>query len=341
MMNDNGHDGYRGDLNKQCMTIAEVLKTSGYSTYVSGKWHVTKHIKPEGPKHNWPLQRGFDRFYGTIHGAGSFFDPNTLTRDNTYISPYADSEYQPKEYYYTDAISDHAVRFIQDHHNKDHEKPFFLYVSYTAAHWPMHALEKDIKKYKGMYDAGYAAIREARFKRMKELGVIKPDAKMSPATGKWEGHEAQGVGPPKHGSLRRNGRQHGSGNRAHHGVTQVDRRIREYSRAVSPGQWRLRGGLRSKGETARSELRNRRFLPSPPTTSNHTCSPSKRGMAGPSSPGPGSCLDPADTYIGYGREWANVSNVPFREFKHWVHEGGISTSPRRALACWDKAQGRP
>ena len=105
MMGDRGYDGYRGNLNRQCVTIAEVLKTAGYGTYMAGKWHVTKEIDPDGPKHNWPRQRGFDRFYGTIHGAGSFYDPNTLCRDNTFISPHDDPEYQPKQYYYTDAIS--------------------------------------------------------------------------------------------------------------------------------------------------------------------------------------------------------------------------------------------
>ena len=120
MMSDRGYDGYRGDLNRNCVTIAEALKPAGYRTYISGKWHVTKTIRPksEADKHNWPLQRGFDRFYGTIHGAGSFYDPNTLTRDNDYISPASDPEYGPEQqangvYYYTDAIADHAVRFIQ------------------------------------------------------------------------------------------------------------------------------------------------------------------------------------------------------------------------------------
>ena len=111
MVNDRGHDGYRGELNRQSVTIPEVLQSAGYRSYLSGKWHVTQAVNPktESDKHNWPLQRGFDRFYGTIHGAGSFFDPNTLSRDNTFISPFADPEYQPKqmangEYYYTDRL---------------------------------------------------------------------------------------------------------------------------------------------------------------------------------------------------------------------------------------------
>ena len=135
MMDDKGLDGYRGELSTRAVTIAEALKPVGYRSYMTGKWHVTKKVAPENPadKGNWPLQRGFDRFYGTIHGAGSFFDPNTLTRDNTFISPFADPDYQPANgYYYTDAITDHATRFIADHARDHSDKPFFLYAAYTA-----------------------------------------------------------------------------------------------------------------------------------------------------------------------------------------------------------------
>ena len=154
MMEDRGHDGYRGDLNRRCVTIAEALKPAGYATYMVGKWHVTKHTQPDGPRFNWPLQRGFDRFYGTITGAGSFYDPGTLTRDNTMLSPFADDQYQPQQYYYTSAISDHAVRFIEEHQQSQADRPFFMYVAYTCAHWPMHALQEDIAKYAGKYDSG-------------------------------------------------------------------------------------------------------------------------------------------------------------------------------------------
>ena len=106
MVNTHGNDIYGGDLSQNAVTIAEVLKEAGYATYMSGKWHVTPYIASETPtKQNWPLQRGFDRFFGTIHGAGSFFDPNSLTRDNEFIVPCDD-------FYYTDAISDNAVCLI-------------------------------------------------------------------------------------------------------------------------------------------------------------------------------------------------------------------------------------
>ena len=176
MMEDQKLDGYRGTLNRQCVTIAEALRPAGYRNYAVGKWHVTpgQSAKALEDRGNWPLQRGFDRYYGTIHGAGSYWDPSALVRDNKQITARNDTEYQPKEFYYTDAITDHAVRFIREHQQQA-APPFFLYVAYTAAHWPLHAKDSDLAKYRGRYDAGYAAIRDARWAKQKELGVV--DAK--------------------------------------------------------------------------------------------------------------------------------------------------------------------
>lgn len=126
---DNGPEGYPGDLNNQCVTMAEVLKDNGYQTYMSGKWHIAKSLNE--PSRNWPLQRGFDEFYGTIIGAGGFYDPNTLTRGNENIEHEVQSD---DDFYYTDAISDQAVQYIKDHAAQEPDKPFFQYVAYTAPH---------------------------------------------------------------------------------------------------------------------------------------------------------------------------------------------------------------
>ena len=118
MMSDQGLDGYRGDLNRRCQTIAEVLRPAGYATYMTGKWHVTPKVNPvdDTEKYNWPQQRGFDRYYGIINGASSLWDPNSLVRDNELISCVNDPEYQPDEpYHFTDAVSDNAARFIHEH----------------------------------------------------------------------------------------------------------------------------------------------------------------------------------------------------------------------------------
>lgn len=339
MMNDNQVEGYRGELNRQCLTLAEALKLGGYRNYMVGKWHVTKAVAPDGPKDNWPLQRGFDRFYGTIHGAGSFYDPNSLTRDNTMISPYADPEYTPKQYYYTDAISDHAVRFIREHTEKaQSEEPFFMYVAYTSAHWPMHALPRDIQKYKGRYDAGYEAIREERFQRMKELGVLPPHAAMSPGAESWESTDNkaweaacmevyaamidcmdQGIGRIV-STLRSTG--------------QLDNTLILFMQDNG-------GCAETLGRKPRNNLTHRADGPTLPPMAPETLQkemiPAQSRDGYPVLMGDGVLPGPADTYIAYGRGWANVSNTPFREYKHWVHEGGISTP---LIAHWPAGIGR-
>ena len=325
MMNDRGVDGYRGDLNRHCQTIAEVLRPAGYKSYISGKWHVTRHTAPDGPKHNWPLQRGFDRFYGTIHGAGSFFDPNSLTRDNTQISPYADSEYQPETYYYTDAISDHAVRFIADHQKSDKDKPFFIYVSYTAAHWPMHALPKDIAKYKGWYDKGYQALRDSRYKKMLKEGVIGTNSKMSPAPEDWS-------------KLSDDDKAWDARNMEVY-AAMVDNMDQGIGRIVAElkkqGQFEdtlimffqdnggCAEGMGRRGDQARADKPT--LPPMDPKQLQFDMIPRQTRDGYPVLKGRKVMAGPADTYLGYGRGWANASNTPFREYKHWVHEGGIST----------------
>jgi arylsulfatase len=330
MMEDRGFDGYRGDLNRRCVTIAEVLRTAGYRTYMCGKWHVTKKVNPggEADKHNWPLQRGFDRFYGTIHGAGSFFDPNSLVRDNTRISPYADPEYQPDEFYYTDAINDHAARFVADHARDHAGKPLFMYVAHTAAHWPMHAKPADIAKYKGQYDAGYDAIRAARLQRQKSLGLVDPAWKVTPQRGgawnKVEDREFerrcmevyaamidcldQGIGRLV-AELKR--------------TNQFDNTLILF---LQDNGGCAEGIGRGKNNPA---PRLRADKPSLPPLAAGFLQPDmipKQTRDGfPMRQGYGILPGAADTYHGYGEAWANVSNTPFREYKHWVHEGGIST----------------
>lgn len=115
MVEDYKRPGYRGDLSRECVTIAEALRSAGYRTAMAGKWHVTP-AQPES-KHNWPLQRGFEKFFGTIHGAGSYYDPVTLTRDNTPIGP------DREQFYYTEAIAENAARFIEEFGRK--KEPFF------------------------------------------------------------------------------------------------------------------------------------------------------------------------------------------------------------------------
>src|SRR5262249_23936783 len=149
--------GYTVGLNDQCATIAELLRTAGYRTYHLGKWHVGQ-MKIDG--RNFPLQRGFDRYYGT-GGGGNYFLPKPLFLDNQPIEPGPD-------YYITDALSDHAVKFLKEHRQHHAGQPFFLHLCYTAPHFPLQAKPADIAKYRGKYLDGWDALRQRRFARQKE-----------------------------------------------------------------------------------------------------------------------------------------------------------------------------
>ena len=172
MVHSHGYPSYQGYLNDECVTMAEVLKQAGYNTYMSGKWHVGD--EPQ----NWPHKRGFDKYFGLINGASSYFsneayrkgreDMKIVLNDSLY-------EIRDEDFYMTDAFSDYAVKYIEE--NK--KKPFFLYLAYTAPHWPLHALPEDIKKYEGKYMIGWDSLRKRRLEKMKKLGIVGLDTKLS------------------------------------------------------------------------------------------------------------------------------------------------------------------
>ncbi len=331
MTSDYGLDAYRGDLNQECVTIAEALKPAGYRTYMSGKWHVTPYNgnELENPDtHNWPLQRGFDRFFGTIHGAGSFFDPNSLTRDNTYITPDNDPEYQPDgTWYYTDAISDNTVRYIKDHAKEHADKPFFHYVAYTAAHWPMHALPEDIAKYEGKYDGGYAPTREARIKRLKLMKLLPDHWEPAPLIGDWsevELKEWESACMEVYAAMVDNMDQ---------GVGRIVQSLKDTNQyentlilflqdnggcAETFGRGKLVGPLERPDKPTLSPMGKDELQTEMIPEQSRDGYPLRRGDGVMPGPFP-------ETEIGYGRNWANVSNTPFKEYKHYVNEGGVST----------------
>ncbi len=314
--------GYQGDLGRDVLTIAESLGTAGYRSYMSGKWHVTKHVSPKGPNHNWPLQRGFHKFYGTIIGAGSFYDPAALCRGNTFITPVNDPRYKPKTYYYTDAISDNAVTYLAEHEKETPDNPFFLYVAYTAAHWPMHALPHDVAKYKGKYDEGFAPIRAARLKRLKELGLVDADTKLSPQSDDWEkvadkAWEARNM--EVYAAMIDSMDQ---------GIGRIVSEIKRQGKLDNTLIMFLQDNGGCAEGFGRHTPRNgyREYKPMGPNDLQKKIWPPMQARDGrPLKTGPGVMAGPDGTFIGYGRGWANVSNTPFREYKHFAHEGGIST----------------
>ena len=326
MMSDNGHDGYRGELNRKCMTMAEVLKTAGYSTYMSGKWHVTKDVRPDGDQSNWPRQRGFDRFFGTIHGAGSFFDPNSLTVDNKQIAP-------GDNFYYTDAISDYAVKYIEEHRSNN---PFFMYVAYTAPHWPMHALPEDIQRYKDRYESGWDALRGERFARQKKMGLI--DQRWA-ITDRDENVPVWPTEKNKDWQERRMEVYAAMVDRMDFGIGRIIEELKKTDQldntlvlflADNGGCAEEYGSSGPKRPTLEQAKKLKPMLEGelqtrmqPLITRDGTAVKTGFGVM----PGP------ADTYVAYGKGWANASNTPFSMYKHWVHEGGIS-SP--LIAHWPK-----
>ena len=310
--------GYADDLSKNAVTMAEVFQQAGYATYMTGKWHIAKSISKQGDQSNWPCQRGFQRFFGTLNGSGSFYDPGTLISNNTFIAP-------GNNFYYTNAISDTAVKFINENPK---EKPFFFYIAYTAAHWPMHAPESEVQKYKGMFDKGWDAARQQRFEKLKKLGIISPNTVLTergvtiPA---WEDEQLKDW--------------------------QV-RRMEVYAAMIDimdQGIGRIISALEKKGELENTIIfyMHDNGGCAEPLDSDQPENPlteeQKKGKAYSSDSvftgkkpvytragefiRSGKAVVPgnANTWVAYGEVWANVSNTPFRLYKHWAHEGGIAT----------------
>ena len=318
--------GYRGNINRECVTLAEALKANGYATYMTGKWHVTNTTRARTleEKHNWPRQRGFDRYFGTIAGGGSYYAPHSLTLDNEDISQQAKDD---ESFYYTDAISDHTVRFINEHCERDKRTPFFHYVSYTAPHWPLHALREDRAKYKGMYDDGWDALRERRFKRMRELGLLDPNWKLSPRSIPTPWTELPKLELPKQFEqikVVNNDNVHAfMSMKMEIYAAQIDRMDQGIGRIVKSLQANgildntLVVFLADNGGCAEYSIYGGLVAKKDHNTFEEN--------GGPLS------------FDSYGAGWACASNTPFRYYKHYIHEGGISTPlivhwPARAKA---------
>ena len=276
---------YQGYLNRQCVTIAEVLRTAGYRTYTSGKWHVGE--KPE----HWPRKRGFDRYFGLISGASSYFEilkeenpPRVMARDD---DPYVPGD---DHFYMTDAFTDNAVRFLEEH---DQSKPFLLYLAYTAPHWPLHAWPEDIARYKGKYKIGWDVLREQRYKRQLELGIINPKWPLSPRDEEvppWDSVDNK---------------------------DDWDLRMAVYAAMVSRMDYGIGRVLETLRKTGAEENTLVLFL-----SDNGGC---HERIHKDKLSKPGALPGERGSYVAYERNWANASNTPFRLFKHWCHEGGIAT----------------
>ncbi|MFO7756679.1 MAG: arylsulfatase [Bacteroidales bacterium] len=299
-----GVHGYMGQINENCVTIAEVLGEGGYKNYAAGKWHLT-HSHDGTDKSDWPLQRGFDRFFGTIYGAGSFFDPRMLYNDNEILYS------SPEGFYYTDAISDTAIKYIDEHY-KETDDPFFLYVAYTAPHWPMHAKPADIEKYKGKFDKGWDALRPDKLERMKSLGLIDEDWDTSSDVSNAESWEQQ---ENKEWELNRMEVYAAMIDCMDQGIGRIIEKLDKEKQLENTLVLFLSDNGACAEEWGPDNPWAKRF--GPVKTRDGTVidySNDGRKMAGT-----------PDTYYSYGRNWSRYSNTPFSGHKSSTWEGGIAT----------------
>ncbi len=273
--------GYGGFIPKNAITIAELLRANGYSTAMSGKWHVGN--APE----NWPTKKGFERFFGFPHHGGAYFYPfpgdQVIAVGDSIVTP-------PDDFYSTDAINDHASAFVTE--MVQEEAPFFLYLAHVAPHFPLQAKEEDIKKYRGKYRQGFEAVRNRRFEKQKKLGILSKNHPISPIDPKVPEWDALSEGEKDDFDLRM----------AVY-AAQID--------AMDQGIGRLVATLKKHGELDNTMII---FLSDNGGTREDYSNPDLNAPIGE-----------VGSFGCYKLPWANVSNSPYRMFKHWGYEGGIKT----------------
>jgi arylsulfatase len=305
-----GTPAYQGYLRNDAATIAELMRQGGYRTLMSGKWHVGGDFwarlvdtwRVGDVDRPTPRQRGFDRFYGIIDGVTHFFSPHYVMEDDRRV------EVSPTDYYFTDAITDKAIAMIDETAAK--QKPFFLYLAHAAPHWPLHAHEEEIARYDQTYKKGWDSIRTARHEEMVARGVLQHKWEISP----------RDTAAPAWGDVKASDWE---ASRMAVYAAMIDRLDQSIGRVLA----RLKQleiyddtlilFLSDNGGCAEFMAEDgwAKFMPDIHNDGR------KIEMGNRPNLRPGGPL----TYMSYDLPWANVSNAPFRLFKHWVHEGGIST----------------
>jgi arylsulfatase A-like enzyme len=304
--------GYRGRLSESTVTIAEVLQDAGYRTGMVGKWHVGGPVPiasdgtPKVDQSLHPMDRGFDEFWGTLMGAGSYYTPTSLLDGR---QPVGDWAGEPMEdFYYTDMLGERSVRMAEQ--LAAGGDPFFLYVAHVAPHWPLHATERDVEAVTDRYGGGWNALRAARHESLVAVGLL---------AGTWQVSPPDPAVPPWD--------EVGDRGWERQRMSVYAAQVMALDRAVG----RLLDTLERLGIADNTLVM---FL-----SDNGGCAeqlgaeggspivPRRTRSGGMLRPGNVVGLRPGgeDTYMSYGPGWAYASNSPFRYYKHWVHEGGIST----------------
>lgn len=283
-----GSKNYAGYLLPSSVTIAEALQGAGYNTYLSGKWHVGEDSL------HWPLQRGFGKYYGLISGASSHYELDegrVMLENNGRITP-------GKDFYSSHAYTDKALEYIKEGHTSN--KPYFLYLAYTAPHWPLHAPEKDVQQYLGKYLQGWDAVRKQRYQKMVKEGIIAlgvPLSDRNPAITSWEQE------PDK---------QH------------WDRRMAVYAAMITlmdEGIGKIITTLEQQGALDNTLIfflaDNGGCAEVPHVYKERLKTMTEEQLSGR--------VGNETSYVGYEDRWANASNTPFRLYKQYIHEGGIAS----------------
>ena len=303
MVTDMGHPGYRGRLSDNAVTLAEVLKLAGYRTFMSGKWHVGT---------NDPTRHGFEQYFGTLISAATYWDSAQylrLPQGSTTRS------YDRDAFYGTDALTDYALDFLEDARTTA-DRPWFLYLAFHAPHFPLHARPEDIAKYRTRYTAGWDLLRGRRLARMKQLRLVARDTRLPPRSKFTNYGETVSAENPPWDSLPDDRRADLAMRMAIY-AAMVDRMDQNIGRVAAD--------LRARGELDNTLIV---FL-----SDNGACAEwDPFGFDVSSSPN--NVLHRGDdlermgsrgSYHSVGSGWANASNTPWRMYKHYSHEGGIST----------------
>lgn len=289
-----GLPAYQGNLNDSCVTIAQVAKSAGYVTFMAGKWHVAGKDQAD-----WPLQRGFDRYYGCIHGAVHQFHPygERIMYDGNTPDPAPKSTSKGRPFYTTDAFADHAIQFIDDLKNGDHkDQPFLLYLAFTAPHWPHDAPDQELAKYHGKYAMGWDTLRQQRFERQRATGLIPAPWKLSPRDPEVPAWETLGAEQQ----------------------AQCADRMSAYAAMIDRVDQKIGDLLATLRKHDAFENTLILFL-----SDNGACA--EVSLLGEGDPVKDRAPETPLTRPSYGKAWANASSTPYRLYKHFAHEGGTNT----------------
>lgn len=321
--------GYLGHITTNAVTLAEVLKTAGYHTAMSGKWHVsnTDGLKDPQQQLDWlnhrlfqdtfspldqyPTSRGFDKYFGTIWGVVDYYDPFSLVSGT---KPVKDV---PRGYYHTDALNDTAVAYIKGYAHSD--APFFLYVAENAPHWPLMAEPEDIARYKDTYKGGWDVIRRARYAKMVKLGLI--DSQRVKLSERWHDDLSWENNPDKEWDAMAMAVHAAMIDRMDQGIGRIIRALKETGQLDNT----LILFLSDNGASAENCAAYGPGFDRPNETRDGRpiiYATKKQAMPGPET-----------TYSSIGQRWANVSNTPYQYWKAESYEGGVHTP---MIAYWPK-----